>query len=303
MLAKAGATRQTAPFRLALLGVRYPPPMLFADRTLAGRVEAAECRLSLAIVDAVVARGSDAFSLPVNGGAAVFSGAGSPINKVIGIGFDNGFSETAWEAVERQFADRGCPVRVELSTLADLSIASGLSRRGYLLTEFENVLGFSLADATEPAAAHGRELTIATHEGDLSTWIDLIVEGFAHPDGAAPSSELLEDDTLKQVFHDFAMSAGFSRYVARVDGALAGGAGLRVSDGIAQFCGASTLPAFRRRGVQSALLRRRLTDARDAGCDVAIVTTQPGSKSNRNAQRQGFALLYPRAVLIKDLTG
>ena len=99
------------------------------------------------------------------------------------------------------------------------------------------------------------------------------------------------------------MSAGFFRYVARVDGALAGGAGLRVSDGIAQFCGASTLPAFRRRGVQSALLRRRLTDARDAGCDVAIVTTQPGSKSNRNAQRQGFALLYPRAVLIKDLTG
>ena len=124
--------------------------MLFADRTLAGRVEAAECRLSVAIVNAVIARGGDAFSLRVNGGAAVFSGAGSPINKVIGIGFDNGFADTAWEAAERQFADRGCPVRVELSTLADLSIASGLSRRGYVLTEFENVLGFSLAAASGP---------------------------------------------------------------------------------------------------------------------------------------------------------
>ena len=181
MLAKAGATRQTAPFRLALLGVRYPPPMLFADRTLAGRVEAAECRLSLAIVDAVVARGSDAFSLPVNGGAAVFSGAGITDQQsdrhrlrqwVLGNGVGGGGAP-----VRR----RGCPVRVELSTLADLSIASGLSRRGYLLTEFENVLGFSLADATEPAAAHGRELTIATHEGDLSTSIESHRRGLRAP--------------------------------------------------------------------------------------------------------------------------
>ena len=35
-------------------------------------------------------------------------------------------------------------------------------------------------------------------------------------------------------------------------------------------------------------------------CDVAVITTQPGSKSQQNAQRQGFDLLYTRAVLVKQ---
>ena len=32
---------------------------------------------------------------------------------------------------------------------------------------------------------------------------------------------------------------------------------------------------------------------------VAVVTTAPGSKSQQNVQRQGFQLLYTRAVLVK----
>ena len=32
----------------------------------------------------------------------------------------------------------------------------------------------------------------------------------------------------------------------------------------------------------------------------AVITTQPGSRSQQNAQRQGFDLLYTRAVLVKQ---
>jgi ribosomal protein S18 acetylase RimI-like enzyme len=275
--------------------------MLFADIALARRIERAECRLSMGIAEAVVARAGDAFVVPVRGGAAVFSGAGSPINKVIGVGFDGAIPSAVWGAVERAFAQKGCSVRVELSTLSDSGVGAELTRRGYVLAEFENVLGFDLARAEVPAAAAVEGLSIARDEGELTSWMDVVVAGFALPDGSAPPGESFEDDTLKQVFRDFATSAGFTRYLARVHGTDAGGAGLRVSEGIAQFCGASTLPAFRHRGVQTALLRRRLRDAREAGCDVAIVTTQPGSKSNHNAHRQGFELLYPRAVLIKEM--
>ena len=274
--------------------------VLFADTVLARRVEAAECRLSLAIVEAVLRRGGDAFAVPLGTGAAVFTGAPSPISKIIGAGFSEPVPESAWDHVERRFAEKGCPVRVEISTLADSAVPAALTRRGYVLSEFENVLGFDLSAARAAATAAEDGVTIARDEGDLATWMNLVVQGFAHPDGSPESSEVFEDDTLKQVFQDFAASDGFSRYLARVQGTDAGGAGLRLSQGIAQFCGASTLPAFRRRGVQTALLRCRLRDAADAGCDVAIVTTQPGSKSNHNAQRQGFALLYPRAVLIKE---
>jgi hypothetical protein len=275
----------------------------FPDAALARRIEAAECRLSLAIVDAVLARGGDAFAVPLGEGAAVFSGSGSPINKVIGAGFGAPIPESTWAAVERRFADKGCPVRVEISTLADSAVGAALTRRGYVLTDFENVLGYDVSDAGGAGLLTGDGITIARNEGDLATWMDLVVQGFAQPDGSPQSSEVFEDGTLRQVFRDFAGSAGFTRYIARVHGTNAGGAGLRLSEGIAQFCGASTLPAFRRRGVQAALLRCRLRDAAEVACDVAVVTTQPGSKSNHNAQRQGFALLYARAVLVKDTAG
>jgi hypothetical protein len=51
--------------------------------------------------------------------------------------------------------------------------------------------------------------------------------------------------------------------------------------------------------VQSALLAARLSDAANAECDIAVVTTAPGSTSQKNVQRSGFQLLYTRAVLVK----
>lgn len=83
------------------------------------------------------------------------------------------------------------------------------------------------------------------------------------------------------------------------DGAVVGGGSVRFTDGIAQLTGAATAPAYRRRGVQSALLRARLADAAAAGCELAVVTTAPGSLSQHNVQRRGFQLLYTRAILVK----
>ena len=40
--------------------------------------------------------------------------------------------------------------------------------------------------------------------------------------------------------------------------------------------------------------------ANSAGCDLAVVTTQPGSVSQQNVTREGFALLYARAVLVRS---
>jgi N-acetylglutamate synthase-like GNAT family acetyltransferase len=91
------------------------------------------------------------------------------------------------------------------------------------------------------------------------------------------------------------------RYVAVCDGVVAGGASVRTAEGVAQLAGAATAPAYRRRGIHTALLSARLADAAGGGCDIAVVTTQPGSKSQENMQRRGFDLLYTRAVLVKRL--
>lgn len=75
---------------------------------------------------------------------------------------------------------------------------------------------------------------------------------------------------------------------------------MRITDNVAQLVGAATAVEHRRRGVRTALLAARLADATAAGCDIAVVTTAPGAKSQQNVQRQGFHLLYTRAVLVKD---
>jgi hypothetical protein len=67
-------------------------------------------------------------------------------------------------------------------------------------------------------------------------------------------------------------------------------------DGFAQLLGAATLPAARRGGVQGALLAARLHAAHNVGCELAVVTVQPGSLSQHNVQRAGFSPLYARAI-------
>ena len=135
---------------------------------------------------------------------------------------------------------------------------------------------------------------------ELGVWLDVVVEGDLHPDtqGVAAHEEFARE-VLVSAERDLAAVPGVRRYVALHEGVIAGGASWHMADGIAQFTGAATAPAHRRWGVQAALLSARLADAAAVGCDVAVVTTQPGSKSQQNAQRRGFDLLYTRAVLVK----
>jgi N-acetylglutamate synthase-like GNAT family acetyltransferase len=78
-----------------------------------------------------------------------------------------------------------------------------------------------------------------------------------------------------------------------------GAGGLYDHGGVAELGGASTLAAFRRRGVQSALVARRLADAYALGCDSAMVVTAPGATSQRNLQRLGFVVAYTKTVLAR----
>jgi hypothetical protein len=45
--------------------------------------------------------------------------------------------------------------------------------------------------------------------------------------------------------------------------------------------------------------RRALIGCHEEVAVEAVIVTQPGSKSQQNAQRRGFDLLYTRAILVK----
>ncbi len=69
---------------------------------------------------------------------------------------------------------------------------------------------------------------------------------------------------------------------------------MSIHEGVALLAGASTVPEARRRGAQLALLDARLAYAAERGCDIAMMCAQPGSASQRNAERQGFRIAYTR---------
>ncbi|MER7245540.1 GNAT family N-acetyltransferase [Kribbella sp. NPDC000426] len=274
---------------------------LFCDAELAERIERAETDLIEATVLAAHRRLGDGrgFVIPVAGGLATFADDDSPFNKVVGVGFGGVPAGDVLDEIEHAYAAVDAPVQVELPHLADPEIGIVLSRRGYRLESFENVLGIAVADKYDVTLPDSIEVR-PSGDDELDLWLNLMADAVAVPDTqGVPWREEFPRDTYIEAERD-AAAADIARYVAVLNGEIAGGAGLRTAGGIAQFAGAATLPAHRRHGIQSALLFTRLADAAAAGCDVGVITTQPASKSQQNAQRSGFDLLYTRAVLVKD---
>jgi GNAT superfamily N-acetyltransferase len=271
----------------------------FCSVELAERVERVETRLITAATEAARQRAGEAvFVIPVGGGAACYAEDGSPMNKVVGLGFGGAPSDDALEEIEQAFAARATATQVELATLADPAIGTALTNRGYQLVSFENVLGRSLDGELQPVTAPGIEVRPARPD-EFEAWLEVVIDGFAHPDDqGVPSNEDFPREVIGRAITDMA-EAGVRSYVALVDGDIAGEGSMRTMEGVAQLTGAATAPRYRRRGVQTALLSARLDAAAEEGCDIAVVTTQPGSKSQENVQRRGFHLLYTRAVLVK----
>ena len=81
-------------------------------------------------------------------------------------------------------------------------------------------------------------------------------------------------------------------YVACVASEPAGIASLHLRDGIGVMASAATLPQFRGRGCQTALLNQRLADAATAGCELVLSQADPGSQSQRNIERVGLRTAY-----------
>jgi ribosomal protein S18 acetylase RimI-like enzyme len=280
--------------------------MLFATATLAARIERAEAGVAAEFATAARNRGKDVMLEPIGGTTAVYGGQGEPFNKIAGLGFGAPLEAHALAALEAKYDARNGEIRVEQSTLADPSVAIMLTRRGYELIGYENVLGLALTaqlvdDVSQRMTADAASgiVVARAREDEIRVWIETVTDGFLQPDSfdGPPPTETFPREVLLDVYEGFVGMGSSVLYLARRGNDVAGGGSLRISDGLAQLSGAATLAAHRRRGVQSALMRSRLVDAAARGADIAVVTTEPASKSQQNVQRAGFELLYSRAVL------
>ncbi|MEN3331938.1 MAG: hypothetical protein V7641_1303 [Blastocatellia bacterium] len=268
--------------------------MQFIDRNFAHRLELTDAHGGVAFARAAadLFPESAATAEPFAGGWAIFAGIDSPVTQAFALGLSGPVEEDEIARMEEFFHNRGAATNVELCPYADLSIVDIFRRRGYSLIEFSNVLvrKLSAEDAQLSFDSAVRVRHPETHEARL--WAETVARGFL-PEGELPQMMI---DLMITSLH----SAVGAFFLAEIDGQVAGGGVLTMHDGVAALGGASTLPAFRNRGAQTALLRARLAFAAERDCDIVMVSTLPGSTSQRNVERQGFRVVYTRSKLSRQ---
>jgi GNAT superfamily N-acetyltransferase len=263
------------------------------DLTLARRIELAE---ALAAVDgAKICRALKpalgAAVEPIAGGYAVYCGADSPITQAVGLGLNGPVGEDDFAHLQDFYFSRREAVRVETCPLSDASLIEHFTNHSYRVTEFSNVMMRPLhREESWPAATGVQIETVAA--GHIDLWTLTVAQGFS--EHFPVTQEIL--DVMKM----FALGPASECYLARIDGRVAGGATLSMRDGVAGLFGASTLPAYRNRGVQTALLHARLNRAAQNGCELAVSLAMPGSTSQHNIVRQDFRVLYTRVKFEKS---
>jgi GNAT superfamily N-acetyltransferase len=269
--------------------LRRVTTQLMLTLDLARRIELAEAQAAVACAetsDGMPAEGRAVMSIA--DGFAVYCGANSPVTQAVALGLSGAVSEQEFEQLEQFYRSRQEPVRVETCPLADSSLLEHFGGNGYRVTEFSNVMARSLVgwNAIEKRTAAEGVTVEAVDAKEMELWTLTVAQGFS--ENFPVTQEILN------VMKAFGSGSAVTCFLARIDGEIAGGATLSIRDGMAGLFGASTLPAFRKRGVQTALLRERLNRAARAGCDLAACLTQVGSGSQRNVMREDFTVLYTR---------
>jgi GNAT superfamily N-acetyltransferase len=264
---------------------------------LARRIEGAEAQAAMETAELLAVRrpGNAAAVQYVAGGTAVYCGPNSPVTQAVGLGLGVAVSDEDFDLLENFYRTRGEPVRVETCPLADNSLLEHFRRRAYHVTEFSNVFAALLQD---PALlTFNEELPFGVmiemvSEEQLDLWTLTVAQGFS--EHFPVTKEIL--DVMKL----FGQGPNTECYLALVDGKPAAGATLAMREGVAGLFGASTLPEFRNRGLQTALLQLRLARALAAGCDLAVSLARPGSASERNIARHGLQTLYTRVKFERE---
>jgi len=259
---------------------------------LSRRLEFAEAQVALEGANTLMAWNPES-SVAVErvaGGYAVYCGANSPITQALGLGLNGPVSAEEFDRLEEFYFSRNEPVRAETSPLADASLFALYREPGYGVTEFSNVMVRPIDSAEPWQEPDGIEIWKASRQ-EMELWTLTVAQGFA--EHFPVTQELLD------VMRLFASGKNTESYLARIEGKVAGGATLAARGRIAGLFGASTLPAYRKRGVQTALLEMRMARAAELGCELAMSLAQPGSASQRNITRRGFQTLYTRVKFEK----
>lgn len=270
--------------------------MQFVDKAFARRLESVEemPQVYYARVFQKTRPGVGAAEEEICGGHMVFAGLGSPIGRATGVGLDRPITVGDLDRIEQFYRERKAPSQVDLCPLHGPEVFELFKDRGYSIAELNNVLYRKLDPAEKsPPAPEG--CTIRRSPAEEAELTGAIVESAFFPDGAP--------EPFRGLIAPLYQMEGALAFVAAIDDKpVACGTGLVIPQHkVFALCGAGTLAPFRGRGLQTALLQARMSAAAQAGCEYAVVVTQGGTTSQRNAERLGFKVAYSKVTVIKQM--
>ena len=266
--------------------------MIGIDHALVRRLErseaevAAETARSIRRLDPA---GSSTASL-FRDGALVANGPGRYVNRALGITVDE-LSGSDLAEVRAFYAERNMPSMIQLSPWAPPATLDAIRTLPHRIEWFRSVF---VRPASLPAAAaipDAEIVEIVEVDDDLMTsWLDTLAaaNGIDGPDDRSVSDEMACASRAR---------AGTVDLVALVDGQVAGCASMQIDGDIAWLGGAGTRPASRGRGVQSALLRHRISMAAELGLELCAATALPAGTSAHNLIRAGFTHAETQTVI------
>jgi hypothetical protein len=229
------------------------------------------------------------------GGALVSVASRDPsivVNRVVGLGMTRPVGSAEVARLVARYAEAGVdryyvhldPAAREADRLAERFEAAGLGRHRRAWAKFAR----GPETVERPGPVVRSDLVVRRIGADLGAEFGRIAcRGFGLEEAWIPALARLAGLPGWQVYLSF-------------DGDVPAGCGaMRIVDGIAWFDWAATLPEFRRRGSQGAILAKRIADATRLGCHTLATCTGeelPGEPqySYRNLERAGFRRTHAR---------
>ena len=263
--------------------------MLYSDKALSQKLERTEGRSNIDFVEtrSRLAPESGAAWIEVGGAYAMFDGVESPLTQTFGLGIFEDATDAHLEQTEAFFKERGAPVFHEVSPMADMSLLTLLSERGYRPVELTSVMYLELDNLAPKPPLNPDIVTRVVDELEADLWAETAAKGWS-----------TEHESLGEFMLAFGKIAARTRgghpFLAELGGRPIAAGGFQVYDDVCILAGASTVPDARRLGAQNALLSARLRFAKDHGCKLAMMCALPGSQSQKNAQKNGFNIAYTR---------
>ena len=249
-----------------------------------GQVEAAciERRMRSTCLD-----GADPLGVVIeqHGPASVFAAVKAPemgfFNQVIGL-----VPEQAEELDELLAIYRRHDIRPRVTCLPgslDGPLAAALLQAGLRPTDWWSIL-YREATPVEVSLPRGVEIQ-RPGAAEAASFGRVFSEGFDV--GATAEERAAAERVIGRWVTDV---PDFECYLAYCDGQPAAIAVLYREDELGYLAAAATVPEFRGRGCQAALIAQRIRDAAEQGCTVAVVHTGFATASQRNQERADFRL-------------